>query len=383
MLARFLLVVAVSTPGLQRACDHDIPSPETPGAGEVATTEDGASFEIQTLVTGLEVPWALAFAPDGRLFLTERPGRVRIVENDRLLPEPALTLPDVYTAGEAGLLGLALDPDFASNHFVYLQYTAVRPGRDPETKIVRYLEARNTLLDGVTLIDGLPAHRVHDGGRLRFGPDEALYATLGDVADRTTPQDLGTLAGKILRITREGRTPRDNPFASQVFSYGHRNPQGIDWHPSTGEMWATEHGPVGNDEVNRIRGGRNYGWPDVEGMATAVGATSPVLLFTPAVAPSGASFYTGDAFPAFRHDLFFATLRGEHLHRVVLSPADPTLVVTQERLLDGRFGRLRDVVTGPDGAIYLCTNNRDGRGTPGADDDRLIRLVPVAGAAGG
>ena len=304
VVARWLLVVAVGTPGFQRACDHDVPLPMPSGAEDVASTQDGTSFRIQTVVTGLEVPWALAFAPDGRLFLTERPGRVRVVENDRLLPDPALTLSDVYARGEAGLLGLALDPDFESNHFVYLQYTAERPGRDPETKIVRYLEARNTLVDGVTLLDGLPAHRVHDGGRLRFGPDGALYATLGDVADRTTPQDLGTLAGKILRITREGLTPRDNPFASQVFSYGHRNPQGFDWHPATGDMWATEHGAVGNDEVNQIRGGQNHGWPDVEGLDTAVGVTPPVLLFTPAVAPSGASFYTGGAFPAFRHNLF-------------------------------------------------------------------------------
>ena len=190
-------------------------------------------------------------------------------------------------------------------------------------------------------------------------------------------QDLGELTGKILRIATDGTTPPDNPFASQIYSYGHRNPQGLDWHPLNGHLWATEHGNVGNDELNRIEAGANYGWPTIEGAETMVGMRQPSLFFTPSVAPSGAAFYTGSVFPEYRNDLFFATLRGSHLHRVRFSPADPTVVMSHERLVEDRFGRLRDVVTGPDGALYFCTNNRDGRGAFLPGDDRIVRLVPA------
>ena len=191
--------------------------------------------------------------------MTERPGRVRVIEDSQLLPQPALTLADVDTQGEAGLLGIALDPDFTQNRFVYLLYTASRPGRDPVNRIVRFLEANNTLIDAVTLLDDIPADRVHDGGRLRFGPDGFLYATMGDAAVRASAQDLGVLTGKILRIAKDGTTPMENPYASQIYSYGHRNPQGIDWHPASGDLWATEHGAIGNDELNRIQSGLNCG----------------------------------------------------------------------------------------------------------------------------
>ena len=147
-----------------------------------------------------------------------------------------------------------------------------------------------------------------------------------------------------------------------MYSWGHRNPQGIDWHPLSGDLWATEHGNVGNDELNRIEAGANYGWPEIEGVQTMAGMRSPVLLFSPTIAPSGGSFYTGQSFPAFRNDFFFGALRGTHLHRVRFSSSDPTMVTSDERLLEGEFGRIRDVVTGPDGALYLCTNNTDGRG---------------------
>lgn len=382
VFARIVLLLAVTTPPFQTACDG---SPGTrpndfddvPHTGEVFTSTDGVRLHAQVVAANLEIPWALAFAPDGRLFVTERPGRLRIVENDQLRPEAALTLTDVYTEGEAGLLGLALDPNFDQNRFVYLYYTATRIGRAPANRIVRFFEANNALVDAVTILDDIPANRVHDGGRLRFGPDGSLYATVGDVGTRPSAQDLGVLSGKILRISREGMTPEDNPFASQVYSYGHRNPQGIDWHPVSGDLWATEHGNVGNDELNRIERGENYGWPLIEGTETMAGLQAPILRFSPSIAPSGASFYSGLAFPQFQSDLFFATLRGSHLHRVTFSRTDPREVVSHERLLERRFGRLRDVVTGPDGAIYLCTSNRDGRGTPVPEDDRVIRLIPA------
>ena len=361
---------------MQPACDSTAPT-SPPAADEIFTAADGTRFKAETVVRNLVVPWSVAFAPDGRLFVTERPGRVRVVENGVLLGTPALTVNDVFAVGEAGLLGLALDPAFAQNGHVYLIYTESRPGLSPVNRVVRFRELNNTLAEAVTILDEIPGSSIHDGGRLRFGPDGALYITMGDARDLDAPQDLASFNGKILRINPDGTVPADNPFASPVYSSGHRNPQGLDWHPITGELWATEHGDIGNDEVNRIDAAASYGWPVIEGDATMPGMRPPVLFFSPSIAPSGASFYTGHTLPGFRNDLFFATLRGEHLHRVRLDPANPRVVVSDERLLEGRFGRLRDVVPGPDGALYLLTNNRDGRGTAAADDDRLIRLVPA------
>ncbi len=345
--------------------------------GEIFTAVDGTQFQTETVVTGLDVPTSLNFAPDGRLFVTERPGRVRVVVDSELYPEPALTLSEVFAVDEAGLLGLALDPEFSQNGFVYLLHTRPRPGEAPTNRIVRYRNVGNTLAEAVILLDDLPASTSRDGGRLRFGPDGLLYAAMGDARSEDHAQDLALRTGKILRIRRDGTTPRDNPFASPVYSLGHRNPQGFDWHPLTGTLWATEHGNIGNDEVNRIEAGANYGWPAIEGDQTMPGMRSPVLRFSSSIAPSGASFYDGMTIPGFRNDFFFATLRGTHLHRVRFDPADPDQIIGTERLLDGRFGRLRDVVTGPDGSLYVATNNRDSRGTPTRDDDRIIRLTPV------
>jgi glucose/arabinose dehydrogenase len=240
--------------------------------------------------------------------------------------------------------------------------------------VVRYREAGATLAERVVLLDNIPAAAIHDGGRLRFGPEGLLYITAGDAAASGLAQDLGSLAGKILRLARDGSTPRTNPFGTPIYSYGHRNPQGLDWHPASGELWAAEHGNIGNDEVNVIDAGVNYGWPRIEAAQTMPGMQTPAAFYNPAVAPSGASFYRGARFPRFVNNLFIATLRGTALLRVTL---DGRRVASTERLLEGTFGRLRDVVTGPDGSIYLATNNRDGRGAPSAGDDRILRLAPA------
>ncbi len=353
-------------------CEEDATDP-----GEVFSTADGIRFSVQVIATGLEIPWSLAFAPDGRLFVTERPGRVRVLQGGNLVRAPALVLGDVSAQGEAGLLGLTLHPNFQQTHLVYLVYTARRSDGVPVNRLVRYREVNNTLAEAAVLLDDISAASIHDGSRLRFGPDGLLYMTMGDAADPSVAQDLASLNGKILRLNADGTTPRDNPFSSPVYSYGHRNPQGIDWHPVSGDLWETEHGASGNDEVNIIERGRNYGWPVIEGQATMPGMVAPVLFFTPAVAPSGASFYRGALFPGFQNNFFFATLRGTHLHRVRLDPASPRRVVADERLLEGRFGRIRDVVSGPDGALYFSTSNRDGRGPATADDDRIGRIVPA------
>ena len=353
------------------------PPPVTPPSSEVFTTRDGVRFRVETVLTGLEIPWSMAFAPDGRLFVTERPGRVRVVNLATATSEVALTLDDVNAVGEAGLLGLALDPEFALNRFVYLHYTA-RVGTSAFNRIVRYREVANRLGERAVLLDNIPAEQIHDGGRLRFGPDGLLYATAGDAANPNLAQDAASLAGKILRITRDGPSAPGNRFSSPVYTWGHRNPQGIDWHPTTGDLWASEHGQTGNDEINVIQSGANYGWPRIEGAATFPGMETPVAFFSPAIAPSGASFYRGQRFSAFAGNLFVATLRGTHLLRLIIDPASPRRIASQERLLEGTYGRIRDVVSGPDGYLYLCTNNRDGRGTPSATDDRLLRIVPAS-----
>jgi glucose/arabinose dehydrogenase len=384
MLAGVLAFVLAVQVAETRGCPADSPSPSpapttpppaTPPA-EVFTTTDGVRFIVEPVVTNLEIPWSMAFAPDGRLFVTERPGRVRIIDIATRGSELALTLEDVYREGEAGLLGLALDPQFAQTRFVYLYYSARLPAGGAVNRVVRYREAGSRLAERAMLLDGIPAAQIHDGGRIRFGPDGLLYITAGDAANTNLAQDLGSLAGKILRISRDGTTPRENPFGSPVYSYGHRNPQGLDWHPATGQLWAVEHGNVGNDEVNAIDAGANYGWPRIEGSLTMAGMRAPLTFYNPAIAPSGTSFYRGDRFPRFVNNVFSGTLRGTHLLRLVPDGSAPR-IASQEVLLNGRFGRLRDVMPGPDGYLYIATNNRDGRGSPAGTDDRILRIVPA------
>lgn len=376
------LVVATDTVGL-KACnptpsqDTPTPIPSPAPTGDVFTTEDGVRYRVEVVASNLQIPWSLAFAPDGRLFVTERPGRVRIFNLQAATSELALTLDDAFTQGEAGALGLALDPEFASNGLVYVYYTA-QAGGGAANRVVRYREVAGRLGERAVLLDGIPANAIHDGGRVRFGPDGLLYVTTGDAANASLAQDIGSVAGKILRLNRDGTVPRENPFSSPIYSYGHRNPQGIDWHPPSGRLWAAEHGNSGNDEVNAIEAGINYGWPRIEGSQTMPDMRTPVVFYSPAIAPSGASFYRGSRFPAFANNLFVATLRGLHILRLRVDPGSPPRVAAQERLLNDRFGRIRDVVVGPDGLIYFCTSNRDGRGNPVSADDRIARLVPAS-----
>jgi len=348
-----------------------------PSSSQVFSTDDGVRFRVEVVAKGLEIPWSLVFMPDGRLLVPERHGRVRVIDTARGTAEIALTIDDVSTDGEAGLLGLALDPAFTSNRLVYLYYTARSPGGGAANRVVRYRESGGRLGEPVVLLDDIPANTIHDGGRLRFGPDGLLYITTGDAANETLAQDVASYAGKILRLNADGTTPRGNPFGSPVYSYGHRNPQGLDWHPATGDLWASEHGATGNDEINVVESGANYGWPLIQGNQTLPGMRAPITFYNPAVAPSGASFYRGQRFPQFANNLFVATLRGTLLLRLRIDPSARRLI-GQERLLEGQFGRLRDVVTGPDGYLYFCTNNRDGRGDPTSDDDRIARLVPAS-----
>jgi glucose/arabinose dehydrogenase len=370
------LVIVLQQP--QAACGPDPNPPDDQngpvGPVEFYTASDGTRFLVETYIRNVELPWAIAFAPDGRMFFTERPGRVRILADNTVLSEPALRVADTYAQGEAGVLGIALDPNFASNGFVYVAYTAM-DGRSPVNRLVRYREVNNTLGEAAVLLDDIPAASIHDGARLKFGPDGNLYMTMGDAAVGSLAQDLSSYNGKILRIAPDGTSPRDNPFSSPVFSYGHRNPQGIDFHPITNELWETEHGPTGFDEVNHIRAGQNYGWPEIVGSQSRAGMVTPNLSYNPAIAPSGMAFYRGTRIPSFTNNMFFATLRGQHLHRVRFDDSG-TRIVSEERLLENRYGRLREVVSGPDGFLYVTTSNRDGRGVATESDDRILRIRP-------
>ena len=359
------------------ACGRE---PESP-ASRTFATKSGAKLEVDTFVTGLEVPWSLVFTSPTRLLVTERPGRLRVIENGVLQIKPLAVLPDVEASGESGLMGMAIAPDYERSKLLYLAYAYDTP-KGPKVRIARYRDAGDALMDRTVILEGLPAAQYHAGCRLRFGPDGKLYVTTGDATTREIAQDLKNLGGKTLRLNPDGSIPADNPFpGSPIFSYGHRNSQGLDWDPRSGLQFQTEHGPSGfdgpggGDEVNIVEAGKNYGWPLVHHRETKEGTVPPLLEYTPAVAPSGASFSRGNLLPSFKGDFFFATLRGERLIRVRLDPAYPRKVAETEELFTGVYGRLRDVVSGPDGALYVATSNRDGRGKPAPGDDRILRVV--------
>lgn len=364
------------------------PAPEGAGAGEVAgTANQQTRFRVETVAENLEVPWSIVFDPGGRMIFTERPGRVRVVENGRLRPEPLARIAEVEPSSESGLMGLVLHPRFAENRLLYVAY-AYRGRGGQLVRVARYRETGTGLADATVVIENIPAAPNHAGCRLGFGPDGKLYVTTGDATDRALAQRLDSLAGKTLRLNEDGSVPSDNPFVGragarpEIWTLGHRNAQGLAWQPETGLMFQTEHGPSGfdgpggGDEVNVVERGKNYGWPTIHHEQARAGLESPLLEYTPAVAPASGMFYTRGAFPAFRGNFFFGCLRGRCIVRVVL---DGRRVVSQERLVENAYGRIRDVVEGPDGAIYFSTSNEDGRGRPAQNDDRILRLVPESG----
>ena len=337
-------------------------------------------LKTDVVARGLDTPWAIDFAADGRIFITERVGRIRVIKGGRLLAEPWMTL-EVAAVGEAGLMGLALDPQFAQNRFVYVAYTHRATNGRLQNRLVRLRDDPKTGKGGLDkiLIDNVAGSNNHDGGRVKFGPDGKLYWTMGDAQTTRYAQDLRSLNGKILRLNPDGSIPVDNPFPnSYVYSYGHRNPQGLAWQPKTQRLYSTEHGPSGfqgccRDEINYIEPGKNYGWPEIRGDETREGIVTPVIHAgtSETWAPAGAAFATSGPWAG---SLLFTGLRGQILYRLVLDPNDPRKTEKFERYFYRQFGRLRDIVEGPDGNLYLLTSNRDGRGSPKDDDDRVIRL---------
>jgi glucose/arabinose dehydrogenase len=389
MSKMILLFMALLVSGCYEQAATDGPQAELQNKTNQSAINPSKSmpYKQTVLATGLDVPWELVVSPDGRLFVTERSGALRVIEKGKLLDEPMMSLDkDLYKKSEAGLLGLALDPDFAENHAFYVYQSYVDAEGQSKNRVLRLIEheKNKAKLDKV-LLDGLPASQIHDGGRLKFGPDGMLYLTNGDSSSPSHAQDLKKFSGKIFRLQRDGAIPPDNPFpGSPVYSLGHRNPQGLAWHPLTGKLYSAEHGQSAHDEINLIVAGANFGWPLIQGDDKEIkqedvakkgpGPIKPPILHSgdETWAPSGITFVSRGP---WKGNLLVANLRGTQILRVVLTPSGES-VQSAEPLFKNEFGRIRDVVEGSDGSLYILTNNRDGRGSPGKDDDRIIKLSP-------
>ncbi|MEO1090587.1 MAG: PQQ-dependent sugar dehydrogenase [Pseudomonadota bacterium] len=364
-LGRLLLVAAVGVAAVQPARAED-------------------RFRVETVATGLEHPWSLAFLPNGDALVTERPGRLRRLTTEQQLGTPIGGLPDDLVAtGQGGLLDVAVDPDHVRNGLIYLSYSARGDG-GMTTRVVRGRLDDATLTDLRTLLTVEPFVRGgrHFGSRLAFGADGMLYVTVGDRGQRTPAQDRSTLIGSVVRIMPDGSVPPDNPFVDdaaarpELFAFGTRNAQGLAVDPATGRLWAHEHGPRGGDEVNLVASGANYGWPTVTfgtgydlqpiGVGTwQAGTTQPLHVWVPSIAPSGLAVYRGTAFPDWEGDLLVGALRDQMLVRLDVEGEE---IVGEERLLQNELGRIRDVRVGPDDYVYLLTDEADGG---------VFRLVPT------
>lgn len=359
--------------------------------GNVVKSEK-ENFRIETIATGLQNPWALAFLPDGRMLVTERPGRLRIVSKDGKLSPPVAGLPPVTAVGQGGLLDIVLAPDFSQSHVLYFSFAeprgpngAVNPS-STSVASARFVEDKGTakLEDVKVIFRQQPAYPggFHFGSRIAIARDGTLFITTGERNLKRPSQDLKQDLGKVIRINADGSIPKDNPFVGrkdarpEIWSYGHRNVQGAAIHPVTGKLWINEHGPKGGDEINIPAKGKNYGWPvigfgvDYSGAvihesSSKSGMEQPIYHWTPSIAPSGMAFYTADAFPKWRGNLFSGALALTHLNRLEL---DGEKVVKEERLLGDLKLRIRDVRQGPDGFLYLLSDARNGK---------LLRLVPA------
>lgn len=337
------------------------------------------AFIVDTLAKNLIVPWAFTFLDDKTLLFTERSGKVRLMRNDELIEKPLLVLKDAATTKKMGLLGLCKHPDFTNNHFIYIayDYTANNTGY---LRVVRYEFKTDTLVNAFMIVDSIYANQNHTGCRLKFGSDKKLYITTGDADRPMLSQSLRFLNGKILRVNDDGSIPSDNPFIhndtakKQIWTYGHRNPQGIDFDPVTNEMYESEHGPTGGDEINHIIKGKNYGWPVIHHDEIKSGMVSPLFQYTPSIGPSEILFYKGNVFPGLRGKLLLASLKGEAITSITLVNDK---IVWQEYLLHNDYGRIRALALGPDGYLYFSTSLNDppeGNGKEGYD--MILRLRP-------
>ena len=362
---------AEDTASQTELAESETPAPEDTQAPQPGGSAEAGPVEVETTVVaaGLEAPWDLVFTPDGEALVSERDSSRLLSIDSSGNVEELQRLPENGT-GEGGLLGIALSPNYESDGYIYAYYTT-----DTDNRVTRFGLGE----DPEPILTGIPVLTYHNGGRIAFGTDGNLYVGTGDAGDTSNSQDLNSLGGKILRVTPDGDVPADNPFSnSPIYSYGHRNVQGLAWDEG-GQLYATEFGQNRYDEVNRIQPGGNYGWPAVEGEGGFFASgeyIDPIATWaTSEASPSGAAILKNGAIPQWEGSFFMAALRGQRLYRLALDPSGT--VTEQEELLSGQAGRLRHVVQAPDGSLWVLTSNRDGRGTPIATDDRILRLAPA------
>ncbi|MHB8881063.1 MAG: PQQ-dependent sugar dehydrogenase [Thermodesulfovibrionales bacterium] len=379
-LITMILMLLFSAPA---ACTQTVG--KVPQALEEIFLPEGDGVRVEVWVDNLDIPWSLLFLPGGRALVTERKGVIRLIKDGTLQARPYAVL-DVAHTGEGGLMGLTAGSGSGSKPYLYAMHTYQKDGK-LFNRVIRLKDNGDTGSFDKVIIDTIPGGSNHNGGRIAFGPDSMLYISTGETFRSGLAQDLSSRGGKILRLDPEGGIPPDNPFkGSPVYSYGHRNPQGLTWQPSTGRLFASEHGPSGefghfaNDEINSIVRGGNYGWPKVIGAPGLKQYIDPLIVWKNTTPPSGIAFYSGDLLKHLKGDLFVATLRSQALIRIRLQK-DSAKAVRIERWFasdgsGGKYGRLRDVVEGPDGALYFLSNNRDGRGSPKQGDDKIYRIVP-------
>jgi aldose sugar dehydrogenase len=382
-VALMLLATAASHCDALRAAANSTTAEKSPGCQ--VSDEYGAPgnvpVRVEVITSGLEVPWGLAFVSSREILVTERPGRVRIVRDGALVEAPVATVA-VRGAKESGLLGIALHPNFAQERFFYLYLTA-DGASGPENRVERWTLAKDgsSAQRDRTIIAGIPSAEFHDGGRLRFGPDGMLYVGTGDAREPDRAQDPASPAGKILRLTPDGEVPGDNPVpGNPAFLLGIRNTQGFDWN-ERGTLFVTDHGPSGDllrsghDEVNVAEPGSNLGWPTIYSCEARSGMSSPLLTWESAVPPGGAAIYRGQAIAEWKNSLLIGTLASQHLHRVAFDESTPPRVAAHEVYFRDTYGRLRDVIMGPDGHLYVTTSNCDGRGDCPKHKDQILRIT--------
>ena len=389
-LLSMALLTASCAPGTPTSGSQQLSQGEGAGQGQTANggqTETGTGqrdeqesavvpYQASVLVEGLNAPWEIVTVGDGRMFVTEHPGVIRVIKDGKLEKEPLIEFEAPFNEeGEGGLLGLEADPDFESNGYLYV-YHSYKDGQDIANRVLRLKVTDGKAVIDKELLTDIPGGVNHNGGRIKIGPDQLLYITTGERYEPELAQNQDSLGGKILRIGLDGSIPSDNPWPnSPVYSMGHRNAQGLAWNPDNGYLYATEHGQRNHDEINRIVAGENYGWPEVEGDDDANGTYQAPLAHSgkDTWAPSGVAFITEGPWAG---SLVAANLRGEQLLRVVLS-ADGTKVEQVVPFFQDEWGRIRNVSAGEDGKLYVLTNNRDGRGSPRDGDDKLIILTPM------
>jgi aldose sugar dehydrogenase len=356
---------------------------QNPNIGNTITNNTmPVDYEVKTISSGFTVPWSISFTSESRMIVTERTGRVRVIVDGVLDPKPLHVFDDVISNQEEGLMGMAVDPDYIKNKYLYFMY-AYKINSELKIKVVRLADAGNILEAQVILLDGLKATENHAGGRIAFGPDKKLYITTGDAIDLDLPMDLNSLNGKLLRMNNDGTVPADNPFPnSLVWSYGHRNSQGIAWDSRNGNLLSTEHGPsifdgpTGGDELNQIIKGGNYGWPKVSHGRKLEGSKQELIQFTPAIAPSGIVFYTGNQFPQFQNTFLFTALAGKGLFQVVTNNSNPTTYINYQKLAKVDIGRIRDIAQSPEGKLYFVSSNTDNWGKAKEGEDKIYQLIP-------